>query len=78
MKLDELQNVSMEIIDVFNKGKIDPSDCVEVMSFTIAKLLYAIGVKGSIVKAAISAVAQDIYDGYKIIDELTTQEVEAN
>lgn len=78
MELEELQNVSMEIIDVFDKSEIEPLDCVAVMSFTIAKLLYAIGINGSLVKEAISAVAQDIYKGYEIIDELMTPDGDAN
>lgn len=78
MELEELQNVSMEIIDVFDKSEVEPLDCVAVMSFTIAKLLYAIGINESLVKEAISAVAQDIYKGYEIIDELMTPDGDAN
>lgn len=77
MKESEFVEISDKIDEILLKYDIEVSEAISVLSFAIAKILFAIGVADNRISEASEAIRRDIVRTYynvdKIIDEYKHQ-----
>ena len=76
MNLKELHELCVDIDDVLIKRNMTAAECVYAMSFSTAKVLYALGISRNQIEGAALSISNDIVESYNIIDSVVNKNEE--